>query len=402
MTLEIAVLKHRWTLTEYGPGEEQQRTFDLPYRDLIIGRSPEADVTIGATSVSKLHARLSFEKDRILVEDLCSTNGTHVNGSRVKFCAVVEGDLLQFANRLYRVGRRQAEEFEGTMEEGILPWAQTLLAFDRLVNEQAVVPYFQPIVTMDRKSTPGFELLARSNLDGLSNPGLMFGAAERLGQPAMLSELMRKEVMRVATASAPADAHFFLNTHPCEILNQRLKDSLIDLRAGCPSANITIEIHEGAVTEPGQMAEFQAFLKDLDMALSYDDFGAGQGRLLELVEVPPDVLKFDRQLIQNIDTASKTRQEMLAILVRLAIDLGTTPLAEGVETEAEHRTCLAMGFQLGQGYLYGRPKPFGTGLAHADLKQASGPRYKQPSVNLGPIINTDEDLAAGNLTQPFA
>lgn len=358
MTLETSVLKYRWTLTEYGQGSEQKRTIDLPFRELIVGRSTDVDVTINSTSVSKRHARLTFENGCMLVEDLGSTNGTHVNGSPVQFSAVVEGDLLQFANALYRVGHRHAHEFDGTMEEGILPWAQTLLAFDQLINERAVVPYFQPIITMDRQSTPAFELLARSNLDGLSNPGLMFGAAERLGQQATLSELMRTEGMRVAARSANCDADFFLNTHPCEVLNQRFTDSLVDLRAEHPASKITIEIHEGAVTDPASMTEFRDTLKDLGMSLSYDDFGAGQGRLLELGEVPPDVLKFDMQLIRNIDTAAATRQEMLATLVRLAVDLGTTPLAEGVETEAEHQVCLQMGFQLGQGYLYARPKPF--------------------------------------------
>lgn len=103
------------------------------------------------------------------------------------------------------------------------------------------------------------------------------------------------------------------------------------------------------------MRKFLAVLRTLDMQLSYDDFGAGQGRLLELAEVPPDVLKFDMQLIRNIDAASSSRQELLASLVKIAHDLGTKTLAEGVETEAEHAVCLQMGFQLGQGFLYGRP-----------------------------------------------
>lgn len=99
---------------------------------------------------------------------------------------------------------------------------------------------------------------------------------------------------------------------------------------------------------------------DLGMELSYDDFGAGQGRLLELVEVPPHVLKFDMQLSRNIDTASRNRQELLRSLVRIAQDTGTTVLAESVETEAELETCIQIGFELGQGFLYGRPAPLDT------------------------------------------
>ena len=91
------------------------------------------------------------------------------------------------------------------------------------------------------------------------------------------------------------------------------------------------------------------------MQLAYDDFGAGQARLLELTEVPPDVLKFDRGLIQNIDSASRPRLEIIRGLVGVAKSMEITTLAEGVETEAEHQVCLELGFDQGQGFLYGRP-----------------------------------------------
>jgi EAL domain-containing protein (putative c-di-GMP-specific phosphodiesterase class I) len=130
------------------------------------------------------------------------------------------------------------------------------------------------------------------------------------------------------------------------------------LRAENPDIKITIEIHEAAVTDRASMLHFRKILQEIGMKLSYDDFGAGQGRLLELGEVPPDVLKFDMQLIRGIDTASAKRQELLATLVRMARDLGATPLTEGVETANEHQTCQQLGFELGQGFYYGRPAVF--------------------------------------------
>ena len=279
----------------------------------------------------------------------------HVNGKPITCSIVQVGDLLQFANALFRVGRRGDSVADGTIEEGIVPWAQTLMLFDRLLTERAVVPHFQPIISLDDRVCQAYELLARSDLDGLSNPALMFGAAERLGQQAALSELMRDEGLRVARKSAQPLSRIFLNTHPAEVITERLIQSLQDLRANFPEALIAIEIHEAGVTDLESMRGFMKILQELDMQLSYDDFGAGQGRLLELAEVPPDVLKFDMQLIRNIDVAPASRQELLGSLVRIAHDLGTTTLAEGVETEAEHRTCQEMGFKLGQGFLYGRP-----------------------------------------------
>jgi EAL domain-containing protein (putative c-di-GMP-specific phosphodiesterase class I) len=128
------------------------------------------------------------------------------------------------------------------------------------------------------------------------------------------------------------------------------------------------------------MRELRAVLNELNIGLAYDDFGAGQARLVELGEVPPDFLKFDIELIHEIDRASPERQRMLASLVAIVKDLGIASLAEGVETEAEHAACRQMGFDFGQGYLYGK----------AELAQ----KFAEPSSPM----NGDTDL----LGQPRA
>lgn len=135
----------------------------------------------------------------------------------------------------------------------------------------------------------------------------MFNAAERLGQQAPLSELMREEDARIASESAQSDRRYFFNIHPVEFGTERLDDSLRSLRHQFPDLAITIEIHEAAVSELAVMRRFQ---------------------------------------------------ELLRSLVKIAVDSGSVPLAEGVETEAEHQVCKELGFELGQGYFYGRPATF--------------------------------------------
>lgn len=323
-----------------------------------VGRGGECEIRINHGSVSKRHARMIVKGLQLVIEDLGSTNGTYVNGKRVQTSALIDRDIVQFANTTFRVERYFSAENEGTVEEGLAQWAQTLISFDTLLSHRRVIPHYQPIVTMNHRDAVGFEVLARSNLAELSSPAAMFGVAERLGQQAALSELMRGEGLRVAAESPNARSRFFLNTHPAEVVNERMIESLHQLHREYPRMKVTIEIHEGAVTDIDSMKLVRELLGDLDMQLAYDDFGAGQGRLLELAEVPPDVLKFDMQLIRGIDTAAASRQELLRSLVKYAVELGTVPLAEGVETEAEHKACLELGFQLGQGYLYGKPLAF--------------------------------------------
>jgi EAL domain-containing protein (putative c-di-GMP-specific phosphodiesterase class I) len=73
------------------------------------------------------------------------------------------------------------------------------------------------------------------------------------------------------------------------------------------------------------------------------------------VEVPPDYLKFDMQLVQNLETASLERQRMLSSLVHMVRDLGITPLAEGIETSGDDAICRQIGFTCAQGFFYGYP-----------------------------------------------
>jgi len=98
-------------------------------------------------------------------------------------------------------------------------------------------------------------------------------------------------------------------------------------------------------------------LKELNILLSYDDFGSGQARLLELMEAPPDVLKFDISLVRDIHQRSAASQAVLAALVKMSKEIGVRTLAEGVEIQQEAEVCRQMGFDFAQGYFFGKPAP---------------------------------------------
>src|SRR4030095_5636818 len=93
----------------------------------------------------------------------------------------------------------------------------------------------------------------------------------------------------------------------------------------------------------------------LGMKLAFDDFGAGQTRLAELVEVRPNYVKFDRKLICDIDKTGASRQQMVGSLVAMCRQLGIITLAEGVETAGEVDICRQIGFELMQGFFFGKP-----------------------------------------------
>jgi pSer/pThr/pTyr-binding forkhead associated (FHA) protein len=83
-----------WTLETSDPCADSM-TFRLPPGSVkTIGRSPGAEFIVDAALVSRLHCQLTATADALQVKDLGSTNGTFVNGKRVKAAELREGDRL--------------------------------------------------------------------------------------------------------------------------------------------------------------------------------------------------------------------------------------------------------------------------------------------------------------------
>jgi pSer/pThr/pTyr-binding forkhead associated (FHA) protein len=89
-----------WILESSGPDERSLKFRLGPGAVKTLGRAPRSDFIVDAALVSRLHCRLTATNDQLEVVDLASTNGTNVNGQRVKAATLAAGDRL-------RVGRVQ-------------------------------------------------------------------------------------------------------------------------------------------------------------------------------------------------------------------------------------------------------------------------------------------------------
>jgi EAL domain-containing protein (putative c-di-GMP-specific phosphodiesterase class I) len=354
---KIASASTVWFLV--GPLDSAETTRYLPVytAPFVIGRRQDLTLSLPCNTVSSLHAEISEAGGTLVLRDLGSTNGTYLNGRRLTGPVTLrEDDLVQFANLAFRVRQQAAHNNTQTVQENVCDRALALVQFDKLMAERAVTPFFQPIVSIADNEVVGYEVLARSRLFGLETPKEMFGVATQLNLEVELSTMLRWEGMQ-ASRDLPQCANLFVNTHPRELADPGLLMSLQTLRESNPSQQVTLEIHESAVTNVTRMAELRAALAQLNIRLAYDDFGAGQARLNELITAPPDYLKFDISLIHGINAATAQRQQILATLVQMVRNLGIISLAEGIETAEERATCLELGFDLAQGYYCGRPAP---------------------------------------------
>jgi EAL domain-containing protein (putative c-di-GMP-specific phosphodiesterase class I) len=391
-----------WSLIAQGDGDA------LPLRSFpcIVGRQPGLPVRIIHPTVSLCHAQLYQSGGRLVVVDLESRNGTFVNGEKITGETPLRaGDLLQFGAKAYRVDNQSWSDVSVTCQsEDVGDLALALAQFDKLIADQTVVPHYQPIVESATGKRIAYEALARSSLFGLDKPAMMFKAAEYFQKEAELSRIMRLAAL-ACTDPDTQEPHLFLNTHPTELRDLKpMVLSLRDIRRMRPQQLITIEVHEAAAVDLNSMKMLRMALDDLQMGLAYDDFGAGQARLHELVEARPDYLKFDRQLICGLDSAGPDRRQLVESLVQISKQLGIATLAEGVETAEEAEACKSVGFDLMQGYYYGRPVsaeiefglpeakvPAGNSLAEIAAltaeeapatRQSSRPRPKHPTIRV--------------------
>lgn len=348
-----------WCLSGRVAPEATTQEVPVTATRFTIGRRVGHHLCLTNPTVSGDHAELLNDTGELYVRDLQSTNGTFLNGRRIDQAETLQdGDMLHFGTASFQV-RRSSEMVTGaTQTTDIADEALAILQFDRLMAEPAVVPHFQPIVRLADAQPVGYEVLARCRLLGLQTPDIMFQVAGALNSEAELSRLMRREGLRAGqdlTARSPLQ--LYLNTHPSELNDPAMIDSLSELRRDFPDVSLILEIHEAAVTSAPALGALRRQLTDLGVGLAYDDFGSGQARLQELADVPPDVIKFDIHLIHGLPQASLERRRMVQSLVRIARDLDVIPLAEGIETAGEAEVCYDLGFELAQGFYFGEPAP---------------------------------------------
>jgi EAL domain-containing protein (putative c-di-GMP-specific phosphodiesterase class I) len=355
-----------WFLESYAKEGEASTVIPLRPLPFRVGRRWDLPMALTSPLISWEHAEISLADGILSVHDLNSKNGTFVNGRRISGATPLSpGDVLHFAALEFRLGCTTAPEKlrRVTAQWSTLPkeLIEQSAHLNEMLRSRAAEAYFQPIIGLGDGRTLGFESLGRGCHERLPrNPAELLEIAETLGLAVELSQLFRACGVEAARR-LPARSRLFANTHPMELQgSEKLLRNLRQARESAPDMPLTLEVHEKGVAGLSSLSALRSGLQALDIQIAYDDFGVGQSRLLELAEVPPDVLKFDASLIRDIERAPASRHTLLASMLRAATDMGIVTVAEGVETGAALATCRQLGFDAVQGFFYSVPAPAAT------------------------------------------
>lgn len=242
--------------------------------------------------------------------------------------------------------RSRAEDDRHTAEERL---ERTARVTD-LLRARQLSMVFQPIVDLADGTVVGAEALARFPWPPLRPPDVWFAEADTVGLGVAL-ELLAVELAVSQLRRLPAETHLSVNASAATVCAPGLA-RVLDRVAG---HRVVIELTEHArVDDYAEVVAALDRLRGRGVRVAVDDAGAGYAGLQHILQLRPEIIKLDRDLIRGIDR-DPARQALAASQVVYARDTGTMLVAEGVETPAECTVLRRLGIDWGQGYLFGRP-----------------------------------------------
>jgi EAL domain-containing protein (putative c-di-GMP-specific phosphodiesterase class I) len=276
---------------------------------------------------------------------------------------VPERALLEYLLETRRSDANTAETLESARQMRLTPAIPPKVAeqidairsmsrISALLESQMLMTAFQPIYGLEGKGVVGVEALSRFVSDDGAAAELWFAEAAAVGLGANL-EFAALGSAAAAAKSLPGSLFVSLNISPASCLDPRLPELFEHIEL--PINRVVLELTDTVKDE-----EYPQFisainpLRDKGLRIAVDDTHSGAGALSRMVHLRPDFLKLGRNVIGDVDKDGIQRA-LAACLVDFAEQIGTTLVAEGIETVGELKVLTELGISAGQGYLLGRP-----------------------------------------------
>ncbi len=233
----------------------------------------------------------------------------------------------------------------------------------RALDDDQIVPWYQPKVSFATGEWVGMEALARWQHPeyGLVSPGRFIPLAEHNGLIDQLTEIIINKSLRDGHLweETGLSLNLSMNLSTTSLIEGDLCNSLI---AQCQrwSINpelITLEVTESSfVQDVGKSLEVLTRLRMHGFGLSIDDFGTGYSSMQQLALLPFTELKLDRSFVDRC-YADPSRLAIIESSIELARKLGLKSVAEGVEDELTWQQLAKLGCDVCQGFFSARPMP---------------------------------------------
>jgi EAL domain-containing protein (putative c-di-GMP-specific phosphodiesterase class I) len=219
--------------------------------------------------------------------------------------------------------------------------------------------WYQPKIELRTMRLYGAEALVRARHPerGIIPPGMFLPGASEADMLA-LTEIVILTALKDWDdfAANGMSLRLAVNTPVSALVQLPINDMV---RAERPKAEnwpgLILEVTEDEIIGDLTLAnEVADALKASQCSLALDDFGAGYSSIARLKQLPFSELKIDRAYVMNCNT-DRVNAGLCEVFIELAKRFELKTVAEGVETVHEAHKLQALGCDVGQGYLYGRP-----------------------------------------------
>lgn len=274
---------------------------------------------------------------------------------------VRDADLAMY--RAKSRGTARYEVFDRQMHEHAMALLRLEIDLRRALELREFHIYYQPIVTLRTGAISGFEALVRwqHRERGLLYPQSFVPLAEETGLIIPIGRWVLREAchqIREWQERFPSDPPLAVsvNLSPRQFQQPDLFDVVMETLqvVGLDPRSLKLEITEGILMEDadGSIAAISR-LAEAGVEVRIDDFGTGYSSLSYLGQFSAGTLKIDRSFVSKL-AGSGQSLEIVRTIMTLARSLGMGVIAEGVETEDQHKQLRELDCEEVQGHLFSR------------------------------------------------
>jgi len=234
------------------------------------------------------------------------------------------------------------------------------------LREKELLVYFQPKYNILKEKIDGAEALVRWQhpQKGMMAPGSFIPLCEENGFICEVDFFVFEEVCRQMLEwkkQGRALLKISVNFSRLHLYDPEFVDKLMEITE---AYHINPSLLEIELTESAAYHEMDTLLvvmrkiKSAGFGLSMDDFGSGYSSLNLLRKMPVDVLKLDKEFLDDCAEDDSSREKrIIAHIISMAKDLDIAVLAEGVETARQKEFLKESRCDMIQGYYYAKPMP---------------------------------------------
>ena len=261
-------------------------------------------------------------------------------------------DLMDIQSIYFKVDGSEWKPINEVVEFQELKW------IDQVIFKNNVTFHVQPIVTRNQEVF-AYEMLARFQDDyGYSvAPKEVFAAAKKRNRTYALDRVCRLAAVRSA---ASIHKKVFINFIPTSIYSpEHCLRTTVQLASqlGIPFSQLVFEVVETeSVDDIEHLKRILTYYRERGLHYALDDVGEGFSTIEVLEQLMPNYMKLDMKFVHGVSD-DLTKQAAAKKFLSAALQVGAIPLAEGIEKKEDFEWLKEAGYELFQGYLFGKPNP---------------------------------------------